>query len=123
MTSTLFQAGGAVATVKGAVRSIFTAGLLVALVVFAARSLTDAPAVRPVPSLVMVSFGGHAPSIPESASLHDQWIATSPLYQPLPFGLLVGAPASAGAVLSMLMADTVADWELPATSVAVPLAD
>src|SRR5690242_18125817 len=45
----------------------------------------------------------------------------SPLYQPLPFGAVVAAPLSAGAVSSTLMAVMLALALLPAASVAVPL--
>src|SRR6266511_1758865 len=61
MTSTLFHAGGAEAFVTGAVLSILTAGLEVAFVELPALSLTDADAVRPVPSLEMVLSAVAAP--------------------------------------------------------------
>src|SRR6266511_505446 len=50
-------------------------------------------------------------------------MTTFPLYQPAPFGLLVVAPLSVGAVLSMSMLPTVAVAELSALSTAVPVTD
>jgi hypothetical protein len=105
-TSVLFQAGGAVASVVGAVLSILTAGALVALVEFPALSGTVAVAVRPVPSLEIVESAGQLPLIPERASEHVQWTATSLLYQPAAFGLPTGVPERLGAVLSMLTPPT-----------------
>ena len=123
VTFVLFHAGGAVAFVTGLVRSMFTAGVLVALVELPARSLTEALAVRPVPSPEIVLFAGQLVPTPETASVQVQWIDTSPLYQPAPLALVAGAPERAGAVLSMLMFDTVAEPVLPTLSVAVPVAN
>src|SRR5207247_1534292 len=92
VTSLLFQFAGAVALVVGAVLSILTAGLLVLLVVLPALSATEVLAVRPVPSLLMVLSAGVLPARPDRASEAVQWMVTLPLYQPAPFGLLVGAP-------------------------------
>ena len=50
-------------------------------------------------------------------------MVTSSLYQPSPFGLVVGAPVRAGAVLSMLIEPTVADAELSALSTACRVTD
>jgi hypothetical protein len=116
----LFHAGGAEALVTGGVLSIFTVGLDVALVELPALSLTEAEAVRPVPSLEIVLSAGAAPARPESASLAVQWIMTLLLYQPAPFGLVVGAPVSVGAVLSILIGPTLVDAELSALSTADP---
>ena len=117
------QPAGATASVVGAVRSILTAGL-VADFALSALSLTDALAVRLRPSPPMtLSPGTVAALIPESASVADQWIVTSPLYQPAPFGELVGAPLRLGAVLSMLNGPTEPDALLSALSVALPLTD
>src|SRR6266704_1864870 len=55
---------------------------------------------------------------PESASAHDHVTVTSPVCQPL-----AKVPVSTGAVLSTLMPVTPSEAELPAASVAVPLAD
>src|SRR5436305_3878413 len=125
VTSVLFQLAGAVTVVTGGVRSMFTAGLLVAVVALPARSLTEADVVRPVPSPGIELSPGQAPSMPLSPawSAHDQWTATVPLYQPAPLGLVVGVPLRVGAVLSMLIPLTVAlDW-LSALSTAVPVTD
>src|SRR5438067_2426698 len=96
VTLLLFQSAGAVAVVFGAVLSMFTAGLLAAVVVLPAWSLTDADAVRPVPSLLIVASAVTGPARPERASLAVQWTVTLPLYQPAPFGDAVGAPDSNG---------------------------
>src|SRR5437588_8691688 len=109
--------------VVGAVLSILTAGLLVAVVVLPALSLTDALAVRPVPSLLIVLSLGQLPLIPERVSEQVQWTVTFVLYHPAPLGLVVGAPFSVGATLSMLMLLTVALELLSAVSTAVPVAD
>src|SRR5437870_1418453 len=50
-------------------------------------------------------------------------MATLLLYQPLPFALVVGAPLNVGLTLSMLIAFTVADALLPATSETLPVTD
>src|SRR5439155_5414380 len=120
-TSTVFQAPGAAAVVVGAVVSILTAGL-VAVVVLPALSLTDVVAARPTPSPGMMLSGGVAVG-PESASEAVQWIETFWWYQPLPFGLVVGAPLRVGATLSMLTFAIVAWPVLSALSVAAPVTD
>src|SRR3954451_12819710 len=94
--------------VVGAVRSIMTVGLS-AFVMLPALSETLSEALRPVPSPVMVLFAGTLLASPDVASNAVHLIATSPLYQPLPFAPVVGAPLSDGAVLSMLMPVTDAD--------------
>src|SRR5438067_3891740 len=101
---------------------MLTAGLLDAVVVLPALSLTDALAVRPLPSPVIVLLGGQAPrGMLARPSLQLQAMLTSALYQPLALAAAVGAPLSEGGVLSMLMPLTLALAELPAASVAVPL--
>jgi hypothetical protein len=109
--------------VLGAVLSIFTAGALVAELLFPALSETDVEAVRPVPSLLIVLSAGHEPSSPDKPSLHVQCTATFELYQPAPLGDVVGAPEIDGATLSMLMPATVAEALLSALSVALPVTD
>src|SRR6476619_1113272 len=101
VTSAVCHPVGASDVVTGATRSMLT-GSLVPIVVLPARSLTAAVAVSPVPLPVITESAGQA-AMPESASLHVQWIVTSPLYQSLPLGLVVGAPVIVGAVSSTLM--------------------
>src|SRR6476661_8648566 len=122
VTSLFTHADGALAEVDGAVRSILMSET-VAVDELPARSETLADAERLSPSLVITLSAGHAPSMPERASLHVQWIVTSPWYQPFPFGAVVGAPLMIGAVLSTLIPDSVTLSLLPATSRAVPVAD
>ncbi len=116
----MFHAGGADAFVTGAVLSILTGGLDMAAVELPALSDTLADAVSPVPSLEMTELAGHEPAMPESASAHVHAIATSPLYHPAAFGLVVGAPDRLGAARSMLTV-TLAEALLSALSTAVPL--
>jgi hypothetical protein len=71
MTSVFTHAAGELAEVDGAVRSILMPET-VAVDVLPARSETLADAVRLSPSLVITLSAGHAPSIPESGSLHVQ---------------------------------------------------
>src|SRR3954454_10076919 len=92
--------------VMGGVRSILTAAL-VAEVSLPARSRTEVPAVRPVPSPSMVLSAGAAPSGPESARAAFHLTVTSPLYQPAPLGFVVAAPLSVGAKWAPLMGSTV----------------
>src|SRR2546428_3599852 len=61
--------------------------------------------------------------IPESVSAQLKRTVTSFLYQPAALGELVAAPLIVGAVLSMLIPETVVLALLPALSSAVPLAD
>ena len=104
----------------GAVVSILIAEVVSDLAL-PARSLTDRVLVRFAPSpLIVVSTGTVAGSTPDSPSVAVQWIMTSPRYQPAAFGAVVGVPASVGAVLSMLIPETVVDALLSAVSVAVP---
>src|SRR5689334_10447285 len=99
-----------------------TAGALVADVVFPAMSETDADAVSPVPSPPMTESAGSVSGLmPDSASDEAHAITTSPLYQPFPFGAVVGDPLSDGAVVSMLRTTEV-DALLPATSLTLPVA-
>jgi hypothetical protein len=65
----------------GAVRSIFTVGL-VAEVEFPATSDTDAEADNEAPSPVIVEFAGHPPAMPEPSSEHDHPTVTSPANHP-----------------------------------------
>src|SRR3954464_10930900 len=99
--------------VLGAVRSILT-GALFAEVSLPARSRTEVPAVRPVPSPSMVLSAGAAPSRPERASAAAHLTVTSPLYHPAPLGAALAAPLSVGAVLSTLIGPTVRSVLLPA---------
>src|SRR4051794_9201954 len=121
VTSTLLltQPLGAETSVLGAVLSILT-GSLVALVVFPALSETDAEAVWPSPSVNRTESAGLSPERPERASSADQVCVTLLLYQPFPFGFVVGAALRFGAVLSTLMPLTEALALLPALSTAVP---
>src|SRR5438094_4083670 len=121
--SLLFQPAGASELVLGAVRSILMPAT-VALVVLPALSLTEALAERLSPSPAMVlSSGRVAGSRPERPawSAAVQWTVTSPLYQPAPFGCVVAAPASEGAVSSTLMPERLALAVLPAASIAAPV--
>ena len=106
--------------VVGAVRSMLTAGLLVAVVSRPAPFLTDVELVRPLPSAVIVVSAG-AVGMPDSGSLAVHLTVTSPLYQPSPFAVPCGAPDSSGAVVSPLATVTDAVLVLPALSVAVPV--
>src|SRR5262249_7975331 len=105
--------------VLGACRSILTAGLL-ASVWLSALSLTEALAVRPMPSPVIVLSTGSA-TTPDNASAAVQWMVTSPLYQPAAFDAVVGAPLSDGAVSSTLMPLSLTLAVLPAASATVRL--
>ncbi|WP_157623267.1 hypothetical protein [Terrabacter sp. Root181] len=120
MTSFLFQAGGAVTVVFGAVRSILTAALC-ALVELPALSVAVVLAVSAEPSPVIVLLAGLV--VPDSASAAVQATATSPLYQPAAFAFVVGFPDNVGATLSMLIPLTVVVAVLSALSVAVPVTD
>src|SRR5680860_776967 len=103
---------------RGAVRSMFTP-LTVACVVFPARSATSAEAPRFEPSPVIRLSAGWS-AMPDSPSTPVQPMVTSPRYQPAPFGVVVGAPERAGAVLSTRIGPTVAALVFPATSAVVP---
>src|SRR5437879_10615414 len=61
--------------------------------------------------------------IPESVSEQLKCTVTSLLFQPAALGVVVAAPLIVGAVLSMLIPETVVLVLLPALSVAVPVAD
>src|SRR5690348_8819417 len=103
-------------SVLGAVRSILMP-LTVVGAGLPARSDTDEVADRLSPSPLIVEFAGQSPSaMPDSASLHVQETATSPLYQPLLFGPVVGAPLIVGAVRSIFRCGTDAVAVLPAMS-------
>ena len=123
VTEVLYQPlplGLAVATplMVGAVVSILTAGLST-VVLLPALSTAVPDAVWLVPSLVMTESLGQV-SIPERASLQVQWMVTDALYQPLPLGLVVGAPLIVGAVRSMLTGVLSTVVLFPALSTAVP---
>src|SRR4051794_1405826 len=95
----------------------------VAVAVFPATSAIEAETESAPPSPEMTLSDGHAPAMPESASEHVQWTVTSPLYQPLALGALVGAPLMVGATLSMFTPLTVVAAVFPAASSAVPGTD
>src|SRR4051812_5643194 len=83
--------------------------------------LADADSALPSP--VITESAGQAPRSPDSESLHDQSIVTSPLNQPSVDGAVVAAPVMVGAVSSMSIPDTVALSLLSAASVALPVTD
>ncbi len=85
--------------VEGGVRSMLTAGLLVAVVDRPAPFVALCELVRPLPSPTIVVSAG-AVGMPDSGSDAVQWTVTSPLYHPAVFGWVVGAPESSGAVVS-----------------------
>src|SRR5919199_1406448 len=123
----LASGSGTSAGLLGGVRSMLTAAA--AAVVLPALSWTETLVATSLPSPVSVLSGGHAPSMPDSASEQVQAIATSPLYHLtmvpsasvlVPLGAPTAAPLSRGAVLSMLMPFTLASALLPAASLAVP---
>src|SRR5438105_629570 len=129
-TSVLFQPEGAETVVLGAVLSILTAWLATGPLLLPALSLTEALAVRPVPSLEMVLSAGQLPSIPDPllpsarvGSLQLQLIVTLPLYQPAPLALVVAVPVSMGGVKSTLMLPAVTCVLLPALSKPVSVTD
>jgi len=109
--------------VVGAVLSMLTAGLLVAVVELPALSLTDLVSVSSWPSLLIVLSAGQVPAMPDppALSLQVQWIATLSLCQPFAFGGLVGDPDKVGGVVSPAGAVDDAVLVLPALSVAVPV--
>src|SRR5207245_4921728 len=76
----------------------------------------------PVPSALSVASAAQL-WIPESVSAQMKCAVTSLLYQPAALGEGVAAPLIVGAVLSMLIPETVVLALLPALSSAVPLAD
>src|SRR5207253_325996 len=100
----LANGSGTLTRVLGAVRSMLTAGLLDALVVLPALSLTDALALRPLPSPSIVLLGGQAPGLamPERASLQLKLTVTSVLFQPVALATSERSAVMVGAVLSML---------------------
>ena len=76
--------------------------------VLPARSETVALTDWLAPSVLSVTLAGQAPEArPEPPSAHVKCTATAPLYQPLALAAVVGAPVIVGAVLSMLIPDTV----------------
>ena len=105
--------------VVGAVRSILTAGVLVALVERPAPLLTVLVLVNAAPSPVILVFAG-AVGMPDSGSAAVQPMVTSPEYQPAAFGEAMGAPERVGAVVSPAATTLVADAVLLAKSAAVP---
>src|SRR5688500_14093293 len=119
------QPEGAVASVRGAVRSMLTVALAVRS--FPALSETVLVTLRFAPAPVTVLFVGPA-ARPESASLAVHATTTSSLYHSapwpsMPLGAPTAAPLSDGAVLSMLMPVTPALLTLSALSTAVPGTD
>src|SRR5690348_3280303 len=88
------------AVVVGAVRSILMLPT-VALAVLPALSLTEAAADRLLPSPLTTVSAGQA-TTPERLSAQVQWTVTSPVNQPLPFGVLTMLPLMVGLVLSTL---------------------
>src|SRR3954468_24660839 len=122
VTAWFTQSEGDNASVDGAVRSILISST-VALAVFPARSAVDADAPRCAPSPVIVLMPGQGPSMPDSASAQFHSTATSLLYQPAKFGLVVAAPLIVGAVLSIERCATVVVAVLSALSLALPVRD
>ena len=104
------------AAVVGAVRSIWMP-LTVVVVLLPALSVQVAVADRLPPSPVTIESPGWAAG-PDNGSVQVQSTVTSPVCHPLE-----NEPLSTGAVLSMLMPETVSLAELPAASVAVPVTD
>src|SRR5205823_1401755 len=98
---------------------MLTAGLT-AVAELPALSVTVAVAVRPLPSPVMVDGPGQA-TTPDRLSAQVQVMVTSPRYQPAALAAGAAWPTMVGAVLSTLIAATVAEAALPAASVAVPV--
>ena len=86
MTGALTQPPGTpVAEVVGAVRSILMPST-VAVAVWPALSVTLAEADRSLPSPVTTVSAGQA-TTPDRLSVQVQWTVTSPVYQPLAFGV------------------------------------
>src|SRR5437763_227480 len=100
---------------------MLTAGLT-AVAELPALSVTVAVAVRPLPSPVIVDGPGQA-TTPDRLSAQVQVMVTSPRYQPAALAAGAAWPTMVGAVLSTLIAATVAEAALPAASVAVPVTD
>src|SRR5206468_4054441 len=116
----LSSGAGTSAEVLGAVRSTLTPPTVL-LVGLPALSLSDALAERSAPSPVIVLAAGQSPARPDSSSEQVQATVTSSAYQPSPFGAVVAAPSSEGAVLSMLIPASPPLAALPAASVAEAL--
>src|SRR4051812_21646698 len=108
--------GTPVADVAGAVRSTLMAST-VAEAVWPALSVTLAEAERSLPSPLTTESAGQS-TTPERLSSQLQCTVTSPLNQPLPFGVPTALPMMVGAVLSTLTAGVVTEALLPAVSVA-----
>src|SRR3954451_15350868 len=109
--------GTFVAEVAGAVRSILMPPT-VAMVVWPALSLTEAEAERLLPSPVTTVSAGQA-TTPDRLSAQVQWTVTSPLNQPLAFGVPTTVPEMVGGVVSTLTRGVRTEALLPAASVAV----
>src|SRR5690348_11411351 len=90
----------------------------VAVAVWPALSLMLADADRALPSPLTTESAGQA-TTPDRLSAQVQWTVTSPVNQPLAFGVPTTFPVRVGAVLSTLMAGVVTEALLPAASVAV----
>src|SRR5918912_3925003 len=108
--------GTFVAEVSGAVRSILMP-FTVAVVTWPALSLTVAEADRLPPSPVTTVSAGQAIT-PDRLSAQVQCTVTSPVNQPLLFGVPTTLPEMVGAVLSTFTTGVVTDPLLPAVSVA-----
>src|SRR5919202_3557962 len=104
------------AEVDGAVRSILMP-LTVAVARWPALSFTVAEADRLLPSPFTTVSAGQA-TTPDRLSAQVQCTVTSPVNQPLLFGVPTIAPKMVGAVLSTLTTGVVTDALLPAVSVA-----
>jgi hypothetical protein len=112
----VFVAGDEAAVTAGAVLSIFS--VTVAVAVLPALSVTDAETISLAPSAVTVWVGGQE-ATPEPESKQEKFTVTLVLFQPLAFGVGDVAAITVGGVLSMLTI-TLVVAVLPALSVAVP---
>jgi hypothetical protein len=104
----------------GGVRSMLM-GVCVELAEFPALSRHVPVADCPPPSPRVV--GGGELNTPERASVQVKVTVTATLFQPLEFGLTDLELVITGGVLSMLIAETVAEPLFPALSVQVALLD
>src|SRR5881296_1350654 len=100
---------------SGGVRSMLippTVAVVELPLVSVAVPITDWPA----PSVVRSWSASHEA---RNRSVHTKWTVTAVLFHPAPFGTGLAAPTMVGAVVSTIVARTVAERELPAASVAV----
>src|SRR4051794_19778141 len=102
VTLALLHSGNGAAVVVGACVSMRT-GALAAFVVLPATSEIAAFVDTAVPSELSVASAGHVPAMPESVSVHVQWMLTTALYQPFGFAGVVGEPVNVGATWSTLI--------------------